>query len=221
MDILFPGRCILCGEWLLAGAAAPLCPPCQETLRRLEGNRCSRCGIRLISEHGTCTRCRDADYVFRSNVALFPYSGEARRLLNALKFGGRLRLAAWFAEQAAGHLAAAGIPVVPVPARPGRRSPDPVERIARRLSHDHGVTVVRLLRRTGGAPQKTLDLKERRENLLGRIRLAPGVRADSIPPQVVLVDDVFTTGATLDACARVLLAAGCERVDTLTLVIEE
>src|SRR5689334_3966770 len=93
MDILFPGRCLLCGAWLVPdpSARAPICPGCRDSVKRPEGAACCRCGVGLVSEHGICTRCRVADYVFDANCALFPYGGDARRLLQALKFGGRLR----------------------------------------------------------------------------------------------------------------------------------
>jgi predicted amidophosphoribosyltransferase len=78
-----------------------------------------------------------------------------------------------------------------------------------------------LLERRGGAPQKSLNYAQRQENLRGRIQLAGGQAARGVPQQVTLIDDVFTTGATLDACARVLRAAGCATVFGITLAIEE
>ncbi len=220
LDFLFPGRCLLCGEWLPLGQGT-VCVECTAGLPVPPQQSCARCGIALVSEIGVCTRCRDADFAFASNTALFAYAGEARRLLNAFKFGGRLRLAGLFAERAARALADTGGPIVPVPPRPGRRAPDTVGLLCRRLQREHGRQVLRLLVRTGRVQQKSLDLQQRRANLLGRFRLAPGVDAEAVPDEVILVDDVFTTGATLDSCARVLKAAGCERVRALTLVIEE
>ncbi len=109
--------------------------------------------------------------------------------------------------------------LVPVPSRRRTGAAGIVTQVTRCLQKTHGMTVMPLLERRGGAPQKTLNYAERQENLRERIHLAPGV--GSIPREVVLVDDVFTTGATLDACARALRAAGCARVFGVTLAIEE
>jgi predicted amidophosphoribosyltransferase len=179
--------------------------------------------MRLVSESITCMRCREADFVFESNVALFPYSGAAKELIRKFKFEGRIRLAGLFAAFAAAAVCPARemYPVVPVPSRPGRRSPDPVGRVAACLERRHGKTVRRLLVRTGGSEQKSLDLPRRRENLRGMIQLAPAKGSSELPPRVILLDDIFTTGATIDACARVLLDAGCLGVYAITFAIEE
>ena len=156
LDALFPGRCLLCGEWLLPGndrvragtpAVAPgdipLCSTCAASLAplRIEAKDadarglCSRCGTRLVSEHLTCLRCRDADFRFASNVALFAYAGSARELIGRLKFEGRSRVAPFFAARAYDELREWGdpLPIVPVPPRPG-----PFRRFAR-LVQEHPV----------------------------------------------------------------------------------
>ena len=225
LEVFFPGRCLLCGQWLLLRDhhPAPVCDDCRGALSPIRCECCATCGMPLVSERGNCTRCRAAGFSFESNVALFPYSGPARDLIGMLKFQGRRRLASLFADLAV--LSMDGdrehLPVVPVPPRPGRKEPDAVERVARSLSDRHGRRVSRLLVRTGGAPQKSLDLAERRENLRGKIQIAPSWRGSALPPRVLLVDDVFTTGATLDECARTLREAGCSTVYALTLAIEE
>lgn len=238
LEAFFPGRCLLCGCWLsgdegrdgagssyesAGGPAVPVCDPCATSLVTIGSRRCGKCGMGLVSERVTCMRCREADFVFESNVALFPYSGQAKELIRKLKFEGRVRLAGLFAEMAAAALPPEWetYPIVPVPSRPGRKTPDPVERVAASLEKHHARTVRRLLARTGGVQQKSLDLPRRRENLRGMIRLAPDRGVSRSAPQVVLLDDIFTTGATIDACARVLRDAGCERVYSLTLAIEE
>jgi ComF family protein len=233
LGILFPGRCLLCGHWLpfdaakgdaevAGGADVPVCAACRQSLVLIHGARCARCGMPLVSEIGTCARCKGAGYAFESNIALFPYSGAPKELIARLKFDGRSRCAAIFADLAAAALEGprSAIPVVPVPPRPGRSGPDAVELVARCLARDHGSNVQRLLKRTGGAQQKSLDFAQRRGNLAGMLQIVSGSPA-TVPSRVVLLDDVFTTGATLDACARTLLEAGCQRVLGLTLAIEE
>jgi ComF family protein len=225
LEAFFPGRCLLCGQWLSIGndPVVPLCDACRDSLVPIGAARCGKCGMGLVSENVTCIRCREADFVFESNVALFPYSRDARELIRQLKFEGRFRLAGFFADLVAAALSPEReqYPIVPVPSRPGRTTPDPVGRVAARLERHHGKTVRRLLVRTGGAQQKSLDLARRRENLRGMIRLAPDRGLPGLPPQVILLDDIFTTGATIDACARVLHDAGCRRVCSITLAIEE
>jgi competence protein ComFC len=255
LEVLFPGRCLLCGQWLLfnheynsrarkantrrqerprerpdecpkdrlSHLSVPLCGPCYQSLEPIGEARCAKCGTRLISESNTCMRCREAAYAFESNIALFPYAGAAKELIRTYKFGGRSRLAGFFADFVAAALGPSRerFPVVPVPSRPGRRTPDPVERVAACLERRHGIAVKRLLMRTGGSQQKSLDLPRRRENLRGRIRLAPVKGSVNLPTHVILLDDIFTTGATIDACAQVLLDAGCAGVYAITLAIEE
>jgi ComF family protein len=225
-EILFPGRCLQCGEWLLpvGDGAVPLCNGCRDSLRTLGGSRCRRCGIELVSEKEICVRCRTTEYSFDSNLSLFSYSGAAKRLLASFKFEGRKRLASFFAERVAMVLAAldpAGSVVIPAPPRPGRRSPDAVELVARMLEKIHGITVLHLLSRAGHVQQKTLDYEQRRANLKGNISMARRKMDGILPRSVVLLDDVFTTGATLDACARVLRLAGCMEVTAVTLAMEE
>lgn len=223
-EILFPGRCLLCGDWLLlaGGDGLPVCHDCQASLEPLSGERCAVCSMPLSSERGTCLRCRDAAYAFDSNLSVFAYAGQVRQLISQYKFSGRRRLARLFASRLAPVIREKypDRPVVPAPPRPNRRSLDAVERIARLLEREHGFAVWRCLERTGGIPQKSLDFSQRAQNLRGRIRVAGGRAAAAAPPAVVLLDDVFTTGATADACARALRQAGCAAVAVVTIAID-
>ncbi len=225
LETLFPGRCLSCGSWLLLDSdlAVPLCDGCRGRLRPLEDPRCRKCGIGLISETGTCLRCRAAEYQFDSNVSLFPYTGVAKCLLASLKFGGRRRVAPFFAALLADRLSSHRLDqcvLVPVPPR-RRRTPDAVELVARALEKRHGLRVLRLLERAGTMQQKSLDYDQRKRNLVGKIRVVETAWPGGFPSEVVLLDDVFTTGATLDACARAVRDAGCQSVRACTLVMEE
>jgi ComF family protein len=202
-----------------ADPSVPVCSSCRTALEPVADPRCPLCGMPLLVEEGRCTRCRSAGYAFTSSAAVFVYRGIVRELVIAFKSGGRSRLASLFAPYLAGLLAerCPGTAVVPVPSRPGRSGPDAVELLARQLERRHGVRVQRLLRRGRGAAQKSLSYAERLRNLQGRIRVARGMRPAGT---LVLLDDVFTTGATLDACARALIAAGAARVDAVTLAVD-
>jgi len=223
-EILFPGRCLLCGRWLLlAGSGGlPICAECRDALVPLSGERCRQCSMPLTGERDLCSRCRTAGYLFECNHSVFAYAGPVRELIAAYKFGGRTRLARLFAPLLSQAVRGCfpGRTVIPVPPRPRRRGPDAVERIARMLQQDHGLSVCRCLARTGGVEQKSLDFASRRENLRGRISVRSDVGPKGIPRAAVLLDDVFTTGATADACARVLVAAGCSDVAVVTLAID-
>jgi len=218
---ILPGRCLVCGAWLDGDAdpPVPVCRACRATLAPITGPRCGACGLPLVGGEGRCARCRATGYAFASSSAVFAYRGVVRDLVIALKSGGRRRLARLFAPYVAALLAerCPGVPVVAVPARPGRSTPDAVELVCRELERRHGVRVLRLLRRGPGPAQKSLTYRERLDNLRGRIRMARGRRAEGA---LVLFDDVRTTGATLDACARVLIAAGAARVDAVTVAVD-
>ncbi len=225
LDLLFPGACLLCSRDLAGSAAAAgsmVCPACLAAVQPIRGPRCSVCGMPLVSETGTCTRCRQRGFHFEGAQPLFEYAGAVRQLLYLYKFEGRRRLAVLFAEWLAGALADhwPAAAVVPAPGRPRafrRRGWEHVEEIARQLERRHGVRVARCLARLAGEEQKGLDFAGRSANVRGRI-LYRGATAP--PAEVVLLDDVLTTGATADECARVLRAAGCRRVWLLTLAID-
>jgi ComF family protein len=221
LELLFPGICLLCGGELAFNARReePLCLECREKLTPLAGaRRCAVCSLPLISERKACTRCRKREYEFDDNFSLFEYQGAVRELLYQYKFRNRLRLAGVLAGFYADALRAGypGVVLVPVPANPravARRGWDPMERICRILEHAHGFSACRALARGAGPPQKHLGYEERRGNLRLRLRRVPA--ADPL-----LLDDVFTTGATASECARLLKGGGAPRVRVLTLAID-
>ncbi len=235
LEALFPGRCLVCGRRLPlippepAGGApvcdAPICGECLAGLQPLSGRRCRVCSAPLLSEEGTCLPCRQRSYAFRSHHAIFEYRGIVKELIYQYKFQYRRRLAPLFARLLAGELARLhpGLPVIPVPSRRGFRLAEAglhLERIARLLERRHGVPVRRVLRRRGRTPQKSLSFEERRRNIRGAVSLAARARPWKEAGAVVLLDDVFTTGATADECARVLAGAGCAEVYVLTLAMD-
>ena len=145
------------------------------------------------------------------------YDERARKLVTEWKEGGRARLAQVAASIIAGSLAAPAVEaVVPVPGDPertwarGRATPDS---LSRALGRRWGIPVDDLLRRVGSLPrQRGLALRDRRRNVRGSVA---AVRA--APRTACLIDDVYTSGATADACAAALRKAGARRVEVVTL----
>lgn len=212
---LFPTSCAVCGRTLLGGAEADegVCAACAEKLRPAAGIRCARCGRPLISERVVCMECRDTPpRSFDGAHLLFPYAGRARRFFIAFKFGACRGAAGFAARSIAEALAARAADIgpdasiVPVPPRPGklkRGAWDQVEAIVSRMEKREGACVSRCLARLPCKTQKTLNRSERVENMRSAF-----VCVRPPPRRAVLVDDVYTTGATLNACAAALKRSG-------------
>jgi ComF family protein len=220
LDLALPRECVLCGSSeTLKGP--PLCETCALSLDKWTGDRCPRCGLPLISEQGLCMRCRGRDWAFDSAYPLYSYSGPVRELISAYKKDGRRSLAPFLAGLLAEAIDARWPErtIVPVPPRPGkirRRGWDQVEELARQLEL-RGLTVSRALERLPSEEQKSLGRSGRGENARKAYALK---RRASPPPRPLLLDDVVTTCATIDACARALKEGGAVSVVALILAAD-
>ncbi|HVL69129.1 MAG TPA: ComF family protein [Vicinamibacterales bacterium] len=202
----------------LDGAA---CDTCWAAIPRASAPLCRVCGDSLRSwrpgADPLCARCTRRPRLISIGRAIGPYEGSLRDILHALKYDGRRSLA----RPLAGRMQAAGRDVldgadcvVPVPLHFRRLYSRGFNQSAELAAH-LGLPVVHALRRTRATVTQT-DLPEaqRHENVLGAFAVRRRARVGGAV--VVIVDDVSTTGATLDACARVLLDAGAKEVRALT-----
>jgi predicted amidophosphoribosyltransferase len=211
-ELVFPSRCVACE------APGPLlCDGCAPLLRRVGPPSCARCGAPTAWPVLRCSECARRRLAFDSAEAAVCYSGPARAFVHAWKERGLRRLAPIAAELVSSRVprpAAAVITYIPPDGdRSVKRGHQPARDLAHALGERWGVPVASLLERTRTVARQTaLTRAERRRNVRHAFRAA----AASIPPRVVLVDDVYTTGATADAAASALRSAGADHVLVVT-----
>jgi ComF family protein len=209
--LLFPQRCAVCDA-----VATPFCDACRRSLVRIAPPVCERCGAPGAWPVRRCAECAGRRLAFATARAAIAYDDRGRRFLRAWKEGGRRDLASHAADLVADAVARPGAEVlswVPGDAERGRRRGHvPSRRLAHELASRWGLPVRPLLRRTRSVTrQRGLSLQERRRNVRGAFA------CDGAEGRVCLVDDVYTTGATVNACASALRRAGARQVDVVCL----
>jgi ComF family protein len=215
--LVVPPLCGACREPDFSGAA--VCPRCRSRLVALSGSRCARCGAPTSGAVVTCRECRGRALGFSTAWAPFSYEGVGRQVVAALKSRAGVAIATFMAEEIAARAPTEllGHPLVPVPAhrrRLRRHGFNHAEAIASRLGSRSSLPVRDVLERCGGsAPQVGLERRARLANARRSVRTK---RTAKVPLRAVLIDDVYTTGATLGACARALRAEGAEEVLAVT-----
>lgn len=205
-SVLFGGRCFICR----GSAPGPLCEGCDADLPRLHGPLCPGCALASPGA-ARCGRCLAEPPHYDATVAALAYRFPADVVVHALKFRGELALAPLLGDLLLPKIDAKSVDcVVPVPLAPRRlreRGYNQAMEIARRLRGTR-LEADSCARERDAPPQAGLDRDERRRNVRGAFRC----RRSFAGERVAVVDDVMTTGATLDALAAALKAAGAASV---------
>lgn len=223
LDIALPALCPACREQVRDGG---LCASCWSRLTMIAPPYCERLGIPFAYDPGpgvlSMQAISDPPAYHRARAAV-RYDDIARALVHALKYGDRIDLAPimgrWMAR--AGHeLLKDADAIIPVPLHWRRlwaRRFNQSMLLSQQISGETGVPVAdaALRRIKATAQQVGLSQSERAQNVQGAFRVPPDRKAEVAGRRVVLVDDVLTSGATSDACARALLRAGAANVDLL------
>jgi predicted amidophosphoribosyltransferase len=210
IELLLPQRCVVCGR-----GGRQLCAACLAGLPRIEPPLCERCGLPTAWPVRRCRDCSGRRLAFASARSAVHYDDAVRSLVAAWK------------ERELRRLAAAAVSVVlevvprprgesltfvpPDPDRGLKRGHHPPRKLAEALAREWELPLVAPLRRRAAKRQRGLSRAERRRNVAG-VFAARG----TVPSSIVLVDDVFTSGATANAAAWALRSAGAHRVEVVT-----
>ena len=224
LDLVFPARCPVCDK--PAPYPELICPACGGRFVPVKEPRCLKCGKHLGDEREEyCKGCRVAAHKFDQGRGLFEYPSMARSMYR-FKYAGRKEYARFYGEQIVKKLGKTirgwrPDALVPVPvhaARKRERGYNQALALAGEIGRRMGIPVdFRLIKRVKKTlPQKLLDDRERQNNLKRAFKIA---RNDVKLKRVVIIDDIYTTGSTIDACALELKRAGVEKVYFIAIAI--
>ncbi len=218
-----PLNCICCEKMCYN---IPLCKNCFQTqLCTINyNNRCSVCGKDLISEENICLECREepvikhADFVF----PVHSYKLWKKDLLYTWKLNNTKQLSEVFAQiidSVIKHFFNdKNIIIVPVPPRPGKlkqKGWDQIQDLCKYLEYIYGYKILNMLKRINEDEQKSLNRIQRLEHIEKAYEF--NSKNKQIFDEIILIDDILTTGATTEACAKILKENGIKKVNVITL----
>ena len=217
-ELFFPEKfkCVFCGADVPDFDNDPICDECKKLLPFNNGNKCQICSEPIDNEATVCDSCQLHKKNFKKAFCPFIYEGKVRSSILGYKDSNRRYLAKSFAKFIAEEIKKSGIEIDYVTFTPltdkkkKKRGFDQAEMLALYVSKELGYEMVSLFEKTrDGKTQKKLTYKERQENMVGMYKLLPHKfhKTDN----VLIVDDIITTGATIDACAKLI----CKRVENV------
>lgn len=230
LSLLYPKTCPLC-QGIVRGEAE-LCVPCSGKLQFIREPKCKKCGKPFDIVDGEaeireyCGDCGRQEHVYDMGMAVFQYNEAIRESIYRFKYQNQRTYAGFYgkamAKQYGKLIGRLGVEVlIPVPVSEKKkisRGYNQAELVATALSDVIGCPVddKLLIRTLHTAPQKELTPEQRRNNLKNAFKITENIVKYKV---VLLVDDIYTTGSTIDACAAVLKSAGVEKVYFISLAI--
>ena len=219
LDILFPRRCPVCGE-IVKPAGSLICPSCFQELSFVKNPTCKKCGKEILNETlEFCESCVTHPRSFEYGAALLNYNETARESMVKIKYKNKREYLDFYGAAMAVRFEntirrMVVDVIVPIPIHRSRRRKrgfNQAEILAKVIGERLGVPVASdaLVRSKKTLPQKELSASERLRNLSGAFTMG---KLDGSVRSVLLVDDIYTTGSTIEACTQVLKKAGIETV---------
>lgn len=225
ISVLYPPACLLCQRWI-AMSSELFCELCRRSMDPLLPPVCQQCGVGLSGAYdaqSVCRRCQEQPPAFAQARAPFVYRGRVREAIHAFKYRGRHRIGLWLADKMV-RTAETELPlsrisrILAVPmhwTRQRLKGDNPAAflacAVAKTLQFPCQLDIVRRTRWTRS--QTRLTLSQRVRNVAGAFEVRRPPAGDEA---VLLIDDVLTSGATVNACAQVLRTAGVKEIFVLT-----
>lgn len=222
-NMLFSNHsCISCGREIVDGTKFQMCNECKDKVERIDGNLCAKCGDKLHFGMMMCEHCKDFDYSFNENRSFAYYENSIANIVKGFKFGHKKYYSKFIAEMMFEFKTYFDdvdvITFVPISKeRKRERGFNQAETIADELGKLLGKEVVDLLvKHSNGKHQAELSRQERMQNLVGSFGVKEGMKEKIKGKVVLVVDDVFTTGATLNECSKTIKKLKPKCVKTVT-----
>jgi len=217
LNLFFPSNCVYCGG-KISYADNNLCQDCLGSIDLIE-NQCQRCSGLIIN--GNCEICSDREFYIEKNVTIAEYSGVMKEILHYYKFSNSKRLYKHISKLASERLLNSRIKfdlITSVPMnrkKKWKRGYNQSELVAKELSKKFSIPYKKLLsEKKNSDAQRNLGYTERFLNVINRYSLKKKIGLND--RNILIIDDVFTTGATLNECSRMLSMNGSNRVFSLT-----
>ena len=225
LDVIYPKTCPFCGRICKKGE--DICLTCRWKLPYIKEPRCMKCSKPIMDvEKEYCYDCRMKQHTYVAGKAVWVYDDIMRKSISRYKYNGSLEYASVYGKEIAKHygkwIKAHGDILVPIPLHKKKqqiRGFNQAEVLADIIGNILQIPIERewLYRNKYTLPQKELSDKERLKNLMKAFEI--NKKKSFLADKVMLVDDIYTTGSTIEACAKVLYQAGVKEVYFISICI--
>lgn len=226
LNILYPRRCPICDK-IVNQAAGKICRECRKKIPYIREPRCRKCSKPLMkNEQEYCCDCENKTHIYKKGLALVEHKGAVRKSIYRIKYNNKREYLDFYSEEIVkryGEIIKKWNPdaIIPVPLHKKReikRGYNQALLLAKKIGAALSIPVYDdvLLRIRQTTPQKTLTEKERKKN----VESAFHIKKNKVKlNKVIVIDDIYTTGSTIDACSKCLKDAGTEIIYFLTISI--
>lgn len=220
-------KCLCCNKERPDGSPFDLCKNCCDKFVAITGDVCDKCGEMVISGNKICDRCKRTEYYFDKNISFAVYNEVSAKIVKKLKYNGVRFLAREISKMLTQKISEDDefdfVTFVPLSKnRFAERGFNQAELIAKYFAKINNFKIYDVLNKCENEiHQAGLSAKERMKNISGTFSVKDSAKEIVKGKSVLIVDDVFTTGATLSECAKTLKKAGAIKIFTITFAKTE